>query len=161
MNWEALGAIGEVLGSVMIIATLFYLANQIRHSERATSAEMKLRIIEEVNQQNRDVYLNPELAELIAAWRKPEVTLDSMDPAAQVRTTRFVVSHLNRIRGIFDLHQQGIVDDQVMRVSVDAALEGLRQTNVYREVWQRVRSSQPKEYQEHVDAIFSNVKGDA
>jgi hypothetical protein len=35
MNWEALGAMGEVLGSVAVIATLFYLSRQIRQNAQA------------------------------------------------------------------------------------------------------------------------------
>ena len=34
MNWEAIGAIGETLGAVGVIATLVYLAVQIRDSNR-------------------------------------------------------------------------------------------------------------------------------
>lgn len=31
MNWDAIGAVGEVLGAVAVIATLAYLAVQVRH----------------------------------------------------------------------------------------------------------------------------------
>jgi len=31
MNWEAVGAIGEIFGAVAVLATLVYLAKQIRH----------------------------------------------------------------------------------------------------------------------------------
>lgn len=34
MNWEAIGAIGETVGAVAVIATLFYLAVQIRQNNR-------------------------------------------------------------------------------------------------------------------------------
>ena len=34
MNWEAIGAIGEVLGAVGVIVTLGYLATQIRQNTR-------------------------------------------------------------------------------------------------------------------------------
>ena len=30
MNWEALGAIGEIIGAVAVLGTLFYLAAQIK-----------------------------------------------------------------------------------------------------------------------------------
>jgi len=36
MNWEAIGAIGEILGATGVIATLGYLAVQIRHTGNAT-----------------------------------------------------------------------------------------------------------------------------
>jgi hypothetical protein len=35
MNWEAVGAIGEVLGSITVVATLFYLSRQIRQNAHA------------------------------------------------------------------------------------------------------------------------------
>ncbi len=34
MNWEAIGAIAETLGAIAVIATLFYLAVQIRQNNR-------------------------------------------------------------------------------------------------------------------------------
>ena len=37
MNWEAVGAVGEVLGALGVIATLGYLAVQIRGNARSTS----------------------------------------------------------------------------------------------------------------------------
>ena len=38
MNWEALGAIGEIVGAVAVIATLGYLAVQIRQNTRSVRA---------------------------------------------------------------------------------------------------------------------------
>lgn len=35
MNWDALGAIGEMLGAIGVIATLLYLSVQIRQNTRA------------------------------------------------------------------------------------------------------------------------------
>ena len=32
MNWEAIGAIGEILGAAVVVATLFYLAKQTKLS---------------------------------------------------------------------------------------------------------------------------------
>ncbi len=38
MNWDAIGAIAELLGAVGVIASLVYLATQIRQSHQATRA---------------------------------------------------------------------------------------------------------------------------
>ena len=38
MNWEAIGAIGEIVGGVGVIATLIYLAVQIRQNTRSVEA---------------------------------------------------------------------------------------------------------------------------
>jgi len=37
MNWDAIGAIGEIVGAAGVIITLIYLAVQIRHSTTATN----------------------------------------------------------------------------------------------------------------------------
>jgi hypothetical protein len=41
MNWDAIAAVGQVLGSIAVLVTLGYLAVQVRHAnyelQRATS----------------------------------------------------------------------------------------------------------------------------
>ncbi len=44
MNWEAISAVGEILGAVTVIATIFYLAVQVKHVQAETvSARMARR----------------------------------------------------------------------------------------------------------------------
>jgi len=38
MNWDAIGAVGEVVGAICVVLTLGYLAVQIRQNTRATRA---------------------------------------------------------------------------------------------------------------------------
>jgi len=42
MNWGAIGAVGEVVGAAGVIASLLYLAVQVRASTRALAVEAKL-----------------------------------------------------------------------------------------------------------------------
>ncbi len=37
MNWEAIGAIGEILGALAVVLTLGYLAVQVRHTRLAAA----------------------------------------------------------------------------------------------------------------------------
>ena len=39
MNWDAIGAVGEIIGGVAVLVTLIYLAIQVRHARRAQQAE--------------------------------------------------------------------------------------------------------------------------
>lgn len=39
MNWEAIGAVGEILGALFVFASLLYLANQVRHNSRSTLSQ--------------------------------------------------------------------------------------------------------------------------
>jgi hypothetical protein len=40
MNWEAIGAIGEISGALAVVLTLLYLARQIKESRKATVAQI-------------------------------------------------------------------------------------------------------------------------
>jgi hypothetical protein len=42
MNWEAIGAIGELLGAAAVVFTLGYLAVQVKHSKSATADNSRL-----------------------------------------------------------------------------------------------------------------------
>ncbi len=39
MNWNAVGAIGEILGALAVVATLFYVARQIRENTRVVERQ--------------------------------------------------------------------------------------------------------------------------
>ena len=42
MNWEAIGAVGEVLGAIAVVITLGYLAVQVRHAKAATADQSRI-----------------------------------------------------------------------------------------------------------------------
>lgn len=45
MNWEAIGAIGEVAGAIGVIVTLIYLATQIRQSNDLSRSESRQALV--------------------------------------------------------------------------------------------------------------------
>lgn len=45
MNWDAIGAIGEVVGAIAVVISLLYLATQIRASARQSAATIELNTI--------------------------------------------------------------------------------------------------------------------
>ena len=42
MSWEAIGAIGEIIGAVAVVITLFYLAVQVKEGRRATERNSEI-----------------------------------------------------------------------------------------------------------------------
>jgi len=41
MNWEAIGAIGEILGAIAVVVSLIYLGRQINQSAKTTSIQIE------------------------------------------------------------------------------------------------------------------------
>jgi hypothetical protein len=73
MNWEAIGAIGEIIGAAAVVVTLAYFALQIRHAQQAAADTSRL---------NRGVGIRELLAtmasddEMRDAWVGAEGTAD-------------------------------------------------------------------------------------
>ena len=46
MNWEAIGAVGELVGGVAVIATLIYLSLQIRQTNKINASSVRQSVYE-------------------------------------------------------------------------------------------------------------------
>ena len=46
MNWEAIGAVGEITGAAAVVVTLGYLARQIRQSMAAAKTDSRQRVLD-------------------------------------------------------------------------------------------------------------------
>ena len=42
MNWEAIGAVGEILGALAVVGTLAYLATQVRYAKATATDSNRL-----------------------------------------------------------------------------------------------------------------------
>ena len=52
MNWEAIGAIGEITGALAVVVTLVYLSFQLRHNTYATRASTAQALEDSINNGN-------------------------------------------------------------------------------------------------------------
>ncbi len=64
MNWDAIGAVGEVVGGVAVIATLLYLAVQIRQNAQSVRNAASLSVNEGLAEINRRLSNDSEFADL-------------------------------------------------------------------------------------------------
>jgi len=62
MNWDAIGAVGEVLGAVAVLFTLFYLARQIRQNTEEIRSANYHGVTDSFNELNLKVAGDPDLA---------------------------------------------------------------------------------------------------
>ena len=64
MNWEALGAVGEVLGAVAVVATLLYVARQLDEQNRALETNVRDSAFQQLQEWNYQVMADPGLSHL-------------------------------------------------------------------------------------------------
>ena len=79
MNWEAAGAIGEIVGALAVVATLAYLATQIRQSNRSARIAARLETTRQYTDFIDGLLVNPELARAFRQGSAGETLNESDD----------------------------------------------------------------------------------
>ena len=106
MNWDAIGAGGEILGAIAVVATLFYLTRQINQSTKVARANLSKDLFLTSRSAIWDMATNPELAQIIADIR-------GFEDLDLTRRTMFFQSFFRLYEVVFTLHKDGLVDDGI------------------------------------------------
>ena len=78
MNWDAIGAIGETIGAIAVIATLIYLASQIRQLKQQ-NAQATLQHIADSMNQFMDMLASEANASLVVQGKESYKSLSEAD----------------------------------------------------------------------------------
>ena len=70
MNWDAISAIGQILGGLVVLGTLIYLAIQIRQSNRHAEASSEISFVEGWNRNLEGWIMDETTADAIRAGFK-------------------------------------------------------------------------------------------
>jgi len=75
MNWEAIGAVGELAGAVVVVVSLVYLAAQVRHN----TEQARLSSVQAVNASNDSAFNPIYIPENTRIWTKGHSNPESLD----------------------------------------------------------------------------------
>ena len=87
MNWDALGATGEIVGALAVLLTLVYLATQIKQSNDISRFNASKEIMNQFNQINRLVATDSSIRHLL--MKSGELSVDEREQLGD-RGQRFV-----------------------------------------------------------------------
>ncbi len=82
MNWEAAGAIGEIIGALAVFLTLVYLTTQIRQNTKAVQASAVDASISKVSSVRQSMYEN---AEVCGIYMRGLADPDDLDEESRTR----------------------------------------------------------------------------
>lgn len=148
MNWDALAAIGEMLGALGVIASLVYLAMQVRastsHSRRAAaqSVQTKIHTLLEA------LATNPALADTYVRSSKGLAALSTSE-AMQVSATYLAL--IRAYEELLHYHQSGVVDEWAW-TSVRAMVRSTVSTAGFADWWAARGGWFSGDFQAHVAA---------
>lgn len=109
MNWDAIGAIGEITGALAVVISLVYLATQIRAQNR----EARLAAMHEVSNNFREVtskFATEDMSEIMVRANK------NFDDLSDAEAVRLVILGGGLFRGweeAFIQHREGRLDNSI------------------------------------------------
>jgi len=124
MSIIELGALGEFLGSIAVLATLWYLAMQIRQNTRAMDENRKLALAQAYQMradalQNMLVraadseYIGPIIIKLTdAGYPEDLASLDALTPEERGRFRQWQIAQQTHWDNMYYQYQQGFLDEE-------------------------------------------------
>jgi hypothetical protein len=122
VNWEALGAIGEIVGAVAVIVTLGYLAVQIRQNTKSVRSATLQSVLDGGNSFLEHLFKDPELLRI---WRSGVIDLESLPEPVRPRFHFFAMSFLRRIETFHHHYREGLLPDEDWEGLRESILEGV------------------------------------
>ena len=103
MNWDAIGAIGEIVGAIAVVATLIYFAIQMRQYTTGLRSATFNATMQEFNQINV-AQLDPALADLFDRGMED---LDSLSPTEKYQFGWIVRTYINIWENMYQQYLEG------------------------------------------------------
>jgi hypothetical protein len=154
MNWDAIGAIGEVIGAGGVIASLLYVATQVRASTRASAVDAKLRAAEMRTAFVDSLIETPELNDL---WLRGLADLDSLSESEYYRYCNMSLKAFWFFSAGHFQYDIGALSDSDWHESRAVLLYWLRNPGC-RDWWAKLgRASFGPKFQSYVDAEIANI----
>jgi hypothetical protein len=110
MNWDAISAVSQLVGSIAVVVSVLYLAVQLRSSTRVA----RVAAMDAASAALRDV-TKPlmENAELARLWRIGLENLDALSPEDQARFFHVAHQFLKALETIHYHYVYGLLDPQL------------------------------------------------
>jgi len=147
MSWEIVSTIAELIGALGVIASLIYLASQIRQSTKVARAETTKDLYLASRAAIMELAANDELAKIWTDIRQ----FESVDIA---RRYAFYQSFFRLYELQFNLASQDLLDDSIAR-SYTLIIRMFTKTIYFADYWAKARVEFNEEFAAYVDEQFA------
>ena len=153
-NWEAIGAVGEILGALVVVATLLYLAAQVRESRKATAADIYQTRAMSRAEAELQIALNcPTYHEIhfrfleLQSAEGADAAVESLSKQERFLVSRYYDALMVRFDNVCFQHKQGFIPDSYFENNKI----GIRR---FAPVWRRLDLDLPPDLDQVVRSLF-------
>jgi hypothetical protein len=148
MNWEAIGAVGEILGACGVIATLFYLAIQVRVQNK----EARLAAMHDISTAFRESYTAFNDGGIADIFIRGNKDFTSLSDTEKIRLFATVNPLIKVFEEAFNQYNQGRLDEQLWH-AMTKQYSFLLSAPSLEQVWKQRRTHYNETFREFVDGL--------
>ena len=161
MNWDAVGAVAELVGAAAVVASLIYLAVQIRQNSRQVEEQVRSLRLQAYDSAGADfsairlhISGSPQLA---SVWRRAKLSYSALEPDEQAQANELLHELLWAYQNIISRMEQG-TDDAVLGWLADINIPYWMKNPGFREWW-RTESTTPytEDFESLIDGVCSRL----
>ena len=104
MNWDAVGAVGEIIGAAAVVVTLIYLAAQVRAGNRALRTSVRDSAFRQLQDWNNQLVSDEKLPLM---FQKGLEDFDSLDEPERARFLHLSYSFMKLFENFYLHHADG------------------------------------------------------
>ena len=149
MNWDAIGATGEVVGAAAVVFTIVYLAIQVGHAKESTKASTEL---EASIQMSRITERSADDSRLQLAWDLVAAEED-LEPDLARHYLWHVSTFVTLAEGFWEQHQLGNLSDRSWG-QWERNLQGVLSRPFCNNWWKERLSTVSPEFYDYVDDLI-------
>jgi len=106
LNWEAVGAVGEMLGAATVVATLFYLARQVKHATAVARSAAR----QAISQMNVDSWGASLDSRVISRACTKVATGEELTPEELANYNRWILMRMRFVENAHYQYTEGLLD---------------------------------------------------
>jgi len=152
MNWEAVGAISELVGAIAVLVSLLYLASQIRQGTATTRVQTVQHLLTS-DTASADSMIAGLLPEVLAKLE----TGERLTPNEVSAYTLYMRGRLTEAWQVFYQRQNGMIEEQVAAALL-RRFEHFAKGGLFRALWHRnLEPGFPAEFRVYVESLMARV----
>lgn len=156
MNWDAIGAIGEVVGAISVVVTLFYLSIQIRQNTRSNTVSAEIVALQQLAGWVSRISMDKDaqrLWDLVAEGSEPLSAEDSRQYLWLMGELFWIVE------SAFVQYRRGYLSAEAW-ARFESTLAGALDSALTREWWRNGEVPHSPEFRQYVDRMTLTGKVD-
>ncbi|MDX1556100.1 MAG: hypothetical protein R3212_08745 [Xanthomonadales bacterium] len=157
MNWEAVSAIAEWIGVILIIISLIYVALQVRQNTETIKSATELETGRMWSELHSRVAHSPDMVDI---WDKGLTTPDALTPTEKRRFVWFVAEYFFVVENLYRQRTLGFLSLETWSQH-EKAVAGLLLHPLLQRWWESGVSPYSLEFREVIDARRRELPSDA